>query len=235
MSLNPVLRSVYTTANHHGSLPAMYDVGVRILNKCMYYRVMQCLVFDEVPQRAPTLAETLHFTKLEKRDLLRFSQSASSELTPEFVHHALAKGDECYAILDGTNLASYGWYSRQPTRTNCEDLTLHFDWVNYVYMYKAFTVERYRGQRLHAIGVTQSLMRFRSLGYKGLLCYVESNNFDSLKSSYRMGYRSCGRIHVLRVAGQYIIRPQSECRDFGLTVAVDRKGVVGVADKAASG
>jgi len=66
-------------------------------------------------------------------------------------------------------------------------LLLHFDWVNYVYMYKAFTVERYRGQRLHAIGVTQSLVRFGSMGYRGLLCYVESNNFDSLKSSYRMG------------------------------------------------
>jgi len=50
-----------------------------------------------------------------------------------------------------------------------------------------------------------------------------------------MGYRSCGRIHVMRVAGQYIIRPQSECRYFGLTVAVDRKGAAGVAKKTASG
>jgi hypothetical protein len=155
-------------------------------------------------------------------------------LTTDFVRHALSKGDECYGVLDGTNLASYGWYSRKPTLTNCEDLILHFDQTNYVYMYKAFTVERYRGLRLHAIGVIRSLIRFRSIGYKGLLCYVESNNFDSLKSSYRMGYRNCGRIHVLRVGDNYFIRPQSRCRQFGLTVVVDRKVGAGIVRKTAS-
>jgi len=70
MSFSPVFRSVYTNARHHGGLPAIYDVSVRILNKCVYYRVMQCLVFDDVPQQVPTLPDTFRFTKLEERDLL---------------------------------------------------------------------------------------------------------------------------------------------------------------------
>jgi hypothetical protein len=170
----------------------------------------------EVNKDCLLLPPRFRFTNLDETDLLTFAQIDEYELTADFVRQALAKGDECYAILDGDILASYGWYSHHPTLTNSKDLILDFDRRTYVYMYKAFTLERYRGMRLHAAGVTRNLARCQALGFQGLLSYVESNNFDSLKSSYRMGYRKCGRIHVARIAGKYLIRTEPECERYGL-------------------
>ncbi|HLH30360.1 MAG TPA: GNAT family acetyltransferase, partial [Terriglobia bacterium] len=88
----------------------------------------------------------------------------------------------------------------------------------YVYMYKGFTAVAYRGQRLHAIGMTRALAEYQSRGFRGLVSYVESNNFDSLRSCYRMGYRNCGQIRVLRAAGKYFVRPDTHCRQYGLAI-----------------
>jgi hypothetical protein len=45
---------------------------------------------------------------------------------------------------------------------------------------------------------------------------VETNNFDSLKSCYRMGYVPCGNIRFVKVAGRYIIRADAACLSHNL-------------------
>jgi hypothetical protein len=41
---------------------------------------------------------------------------------------------------------------------------------------KGFTLPRYRGQRLHAIGMTRALCHYLAKGRRGIVCYVESTN-----------------------------------------------------------
>lgn len=218
MSVSLTVGTIRLKARNHGTLSTVYDLALRCLNKCLYYRVMQCLVIDEVKPESIPLEPHFRFVRLEERELRTFAAQPGTELTLEFIVDALAKGDECFAILQDDALASYGWYSRAPTLTNSPDLRLHFD-PNYIYMYKAFTLERYRGQRLHAAGVTRSLAYYRAKGFRGLISYVESNNFDSLKSSYRMGYRQCGRIRVMRLAGRYLINAEPQCRTYSLKIS----------------
>ena len=79
-------------------------------------------------------------------------------------------------------------------------MTLHFS-PEYVYMYKGFTHPNYRGQRLHAIGMNLALQEYLDRGYRGLVSYIESNNFSSLKSAYRVGYRDFGRVAVWKIFG----------------------------------
>jgi hypothetical protein len=164
-----------------------------------------------------SLPPQFRFVKLGLSELMKFSRNSEHELTPSFIHSSLEKGDECCAILDGDALASYGWYSRRPTLLDNEHLVLRFD-RNYVYMYKGLTVTAYRGQRLHAVGMTRALAAYKAAGYKGLVSYVESNNFDSLRSCYRMGYRDCGMIRVARIGGRYFVRCQPSCDQYGLGV-----------------
>ncbi len=221
MDLSTALGFVQRTARNHGTGPAAHDFAIRSVNKCLYYQIMQCLVIDAVDHRCLTLPPNLRFAKLTQNELLSFSKLPENELTTKFLSEAFAKNDECYAILEGDTLASYGWYSRNPTVTNSEDLVLHFD-PQYVYMYKGFTLKRYRGQRLHAIGMTRALEHYLSRGLNGLVSYVESNNFDSLKSCYRMGYRNCGRIRVMRLAGKYRVSAQPDCAPYGLTIRQKR-------------
>lgn len=129
---------------------------------------------------------------------------------------ALARGDECYGIFHGDTLAAYGWYSHQPTPLE-PDLILHFS-DQYVYMYKGFTHQRYRGEGLHAIGMTLALQDYLARGFKGLVSIVESNNFSSLKSVVRMGYGQFGSVYAMKILGRYVTYGTRGCEKFGLYV-----------------
>jgi hypothetical protein len=90
-------------------------------------------------------------------------------------------------------------------------------------MYKGFTDSRYRGQRLHAIGMTRALEHYLSKGFGGIVSYVESTNFDSLKSCFRMGYRVFGSIYVVRIFGRDFAFSSPGCRRFDFRVERKRQ------------
>jgi len=48
--------------------------------------------------------------------------------------------------------------------------------------------------------------------------YVESNNFASLKSTVRMGYRIFGTIAILKAFGVHVARASAGCRERGVRV-----------------
>jgi hypothetical protein len=212
------LTSAFTTfrrnIRNHGLLAATYDIVIRSINQFVYMKTLQCVVIEQVDPKSMTLPPHLHYARIEGSRLALLGRVKENELPDEFVQAALDAGDECHAIMDGNTLASYGWYSKAPTVVD-GDLLLHFD-PQYVYMYKGFTSKSYRGQRLHAIGMMCALNEYRNQGFKGLVAYVESNNFDSLKSCYRMGYKTCGRIRVLKLAGRYFVQADRGCSDYGL-------------------
>ena len=150
---------------------------------------------------------------LPAQELREYTRDPDTELSASFLDQALARGDECYAIRDGQTLAAYGWYSFGGTPIGIGDLVLSFD-RRYVYMYKGFTDPRYRGQRLHGIGMTRAMQHYKDNGCKGLVSYVEARNFDSLKSCLRMGYRVFGSVYVTRIFGRYVAFSSPGCRRF---------------------
>ena len=102
-----------------------------------------------------------------------------------------------------------------------EHLVLHFD-PAYTYMYKGYTVPAYRGARLHAVGMCQALRAFTTEGKAGLISYVQSNNFASLRSVARMGYRTFGRVYVLRRGSRAFLYATRSCRDYDFWVESTR-------------
>ena len=146
--------------------------------------------------------------------LMELVEQPEYELSKRFLNHALSNGDECYGFFYGSVLAAYSWYSNKATQINPADLVLHFDDA-YIYMYKGFTHPNYRGQRLYATGMTRALEPYLAQGYKGMLCYVESNNFASLKSCYRMGYADFGNLYVARLFNRYWLHSDPGCRRYG--------------------
>jgi hypothetical protein len=171
-------------------------------------------MINDPDPRCTNVEPPYQYAVLDRQTLLSFSEKNEYELAREFVVSALDKGDECHALLHGDTLASYGWYSAQPTLFN-DKLRFHFP-PDYRYMYKGFTLPSHRGHRLHAIGMTLALMKYRSAGSKGLVSLVEMNNFDSLKSCYRMGYVPCGSIRFVKVAGRYLIHVDAASQSHAL-------------------
>jgi GNAT superfamily N-acetyltransferase len=142
---------------------------------------------------------------LGTKDVWRYAADPQNDLDEESVRRALAAKDECFAIREGDRVAAYGWYSRAATSHISDTLRLHFD-PEWVYMYRGFTHPDYRGQRLHAIGMTMALERYLARGAKGFVSVVESDNKASLKSCYRMGYHDFGTIYEVRLARVFGIR-----------------------------
>lgn len=217
MSVPSVFRSARNMAENHGRRAALYDLTMRAVNRCMYYKELHCFMVEKVHPQSLELPDGFRFTRVDDNLVFELTKDPKHELNLRFARYALRKGDECFGIFDGDSLANYGWYSRKPTLMDNEDLYFHFD-PRFVYMYKGYTLDKYRGLRLHAISKTRSLAEFISRGAKGMISYIESNNFNSIKSTYRMGARACGRIRVMRLAGRYIVRTDQQCRQHGLTM-----------------
>jgi hypothetical protein len=191
----------------------LHDVAVKAINRLVVFKILRGVTIDRVdpaflpcpgPYRAMFLGEAA---------LREFSRDPATELPRAFLDDALDRGDECYALLAGETLAAYGWYTRKPTRLDLPDLALHFG-PEYIYMYKGFTHPAHRGRRLHAIGMTRALQHYLATGYRGLVSYVESNNFASLKSCYRMGYVRFGSIYVLKAPGLRLAHATAGCRPY---------------------
>jgi hypothetical protein len=109
-------------------------------------------------------------------------------------------------------VAAFGWYSNQPTAIG-GDLVLRFD-PSWVYMYKGYTLPTYRGKRLHGVGMTLALRAYTGRGARGLISYVKSSNFQSLRSTEKMGFRIFGDIYVLRALGRVLTWATPGCQPY---------------------
>jgi len=197
----------------------MYDATVRAINKLVYCKSLFFLVVEKIDRDSLELPANLRFAKMDRASLLACRSSKKYEMSESFLREAFAKGDECFAVLDGNNVVSYSWYSVRPTIIE-HNLRVRID-PGYVYRYKAWTLKEYRGQRLHAVGITLALSHYRSVGFKGLICCVESNNFSSLKSCYRTGYTHCAEIKVVQIGRKHLIRHSGSYEQYGLRITAD--------------
>jgi ribosomal protein S18 acetylase RimI-like enzyme len=198
-----------------GVVSTLYDVAFRAVNKLTYFRVLKTFKLETIEPESP-VDDGFQYAFLGRSELLDLARDPRHELSAEFVKVALAKGDECFAVLDGERLVAYGWWSHSGTPIK-DDVVLRFD-ERYVYRYKSYTAEEYRGRHVHGRAIQRALRQARAQGYQGLICYVESHNLSSLRSCRRAGYREFGRVFVLRLLGRYLVYCSPGCRRHGLWV-----------------
>jgi RimJ/RimL family protein N-acetyltransferase len=171
--------------------------------------ILKCLSIEKPDPAFLALDGKYRAGFLDPATIWRYAREPEYDLNEPSVHRALAAKDECFAIVDGDRLAAYGWYSRAGTAHLSDTLRLHFD-RDWAYMYRGFTHPAYRGQRLHAIGMTMALASYLQRGTRGFVSMVESRNEASLKSCARMGYTEFGTLYEFRIARLLGVRkPQS--------------------------
>lgn len=195
----------------------LHDLALRAANRVVLMKILKCMAIEGVNPEFAVCPEPYRATFLSPPVLRAFGKDPVNEMPDAFLDEALAKGDECFALLQGDQLAAYGWYSSGPTRIDPPDLVLH-PGPRHIYMYKGFTNAAHRGRRLHAIGMTLALAACLKRGFEGLVSYVESNNFASLKSTVRMGYEIFGTIAILKGFGMHYARASAGCRARGVSV-----------------
>jgi len=201
--------------SRHGAAATAYEAAVKALAAVADFKILRG-VFVDRPDQA-FLECPYQPMLLDEAALRRFAQDPANEMSQEFIDEATARGDQCYAICDGERLAAYGWYAFGATPIGLPGVLLYYS-PGYVYMYKGFTHNDYRGKRLHAIGMTRALQHYLSQGYRGIVSYVESINFDSLKSCFRMGYSVFGTVYVVKAFGRYYGFSTPGCRKYAFRV-----------------
>ena len=211
------MNRIRDSVTRYGVTGTIHDLGLRAANRVVLIKLLRCMAIERVNPDFTACPDPYRGLFLSAAMLREFGRDPANEMPGAFLDEALAKGDECFGLLKGDELAAYGWYSSQPTRIDPPDLLLH-PGGRFIYMYKGFTHLAHRGRRLHAIGMTLALQAYLARGFRGLVSYVESNNFASLRSVARMGYEIFGTIAVLKAFGTLCTRASAGCRDLGVTV-----------------
>ena len=62
--------------------------------------------------------------------------------------------------------------------------------------------------------VTLALQAYLARGYRGIVSYVDWNNFASLKSCARMGYHDFGNITIAGLGRHYVLHHDAGCRQY---------------------
>jgi ribosomal protein S18 acetylase RimI-like enzyme len=206
------LRSI---SKHFGPEAAVHRAVLGAANKIAPFRYLRCFALtmsSRVPH-GPPRGYRVGF--LGPEILARApTQAAGEEMDAAFIASALARGDRCYGALHGDTIASFAWYATRATAI-ADDVWLSFD-DDLGYMYKAYTAPEHRGQRLHGACVTRALAEYARDGYRGLVCYIESTNFASIRSNQRVGYRDFGRIVTVELGGRTFVHSTKGCERFGL-------------------
>lgn len=200
---------------HHGINNVLYQYSLKLINKVMFVNILTCMTISKTNHASLIVDSKYDHGFLDANKLIDFAKDQDHDLPISFLEHALNKGDKCYAVTEEGQLASYGWYSNKDTLTNIHQLKFCFD-SNYIYMYKGLTKKDYRGQKLHAVGMSWALNRYKEEGFRGLVSYVDSTNFDSLKSCWRMGYEKVGVIYIFKIFGKVFHYPSRSCKKFNI-------------------
>ena len=219
MNIGNVVQHIMDTDKHFGHAAALYELEYRGVNRLVpvsVLRGMTAVLRDIDPRLFNAAPFDARFCTRDELLAAARHPEITEEMRPDFVERALERHDECFGIFDGDRLASFGWYSSRPTSIQA-DLYLHFD-PTWMYMYKGFTVGAYRGKRLHGIGMSLALREYTTRGFKGLISYVEANNFASLRSTEKMGYRQFGSVYVARLGGRVVSWSTPGCKPYDFHV-----------------
>ncbi len=210
MNLVARVRKLLDDRKSLGCKNLLTQYSLALLNRIVMVKVfvLVTLTPETVDKEYYNLPRGFEGRFLSPAEVRQMSGDPSLDMPAEFIEGALAKGDRCYGIIDVTGsdqiLAGYGWYSESPT-VIYEPLEVTFN-HEYIYMYRGFTRPAYRGRRLHAYGMALAMYALVGQGpavgrlCRGLLSYVEAQNFISLKSVFRFGYQALGKLVLIQVS-----------------------------------
>jgi predicted GNAT superfamily acetyltransferase len=188
MALNSKL-SYYTT----------HTLLLKIINKFIKLKVLRCLVLTEINSNLHELTSEFCIEFQDKNNINKYFTNRYTDITEDIKTDAITKCDDCLCIFDSEkNIAAYSWFSAKDTWSGMYDLDFEIS-PEYIYTYKVFTDTKFRGQRLHAHQMKHALDHYQASGFKGIICHVYSDNYNSLKSSYRMGFKDIGSYYVLNI------------------------------------
>ena len=183
----------------HGIFKTVFRLFSQFVNKLFTLKIRYLIKLDLKALNSKYLAvdDRFQITRLEPAWLFQHLNLEEYQMSKSFLNRVQRKGDICFGILNNGKVASFSWYSNKPSLLLNGELELRFN-DNYLYVYNGYTHPDYRGQRLLATGISNALRELSILGYNNFISVVAFDNFSSLKSVYRMGWKKVGKFIFIR-------------------------------------
>jgi hypothetical protein len=216
------IRFVLRLLDRYGPAAAVHYVAYRALSRLLHYRAFVGVVTTMDAMRLDSdipLPEGYRSGFVTVNELGQYVDDPGNDLSPGFLEEFRQRGCCCYGIFHGERLVSYSFYAHKPVSIDAE-LMMHFD-PRFTYVYKSFTLREHRGLQLHSIGMSRVLHDLRTRDEsEGLIAYVESTNYGSLRSGARMGHREFGVIRYVRLFGRGRLWRSPGCAAFGFQITL---------------
>jgi len=215
MTIKSAMATIQRDLKYFGTACTIYDIFLRVLNWFVFLKVLRVIAISEIPTK-PALPPNFRFEHIPVGEVARLSQNPEYALHPRLLHEMARGNNTCFGIYDGRTLANYMFVFVTPALMT-DELEVAFG-PRYAYLCAAFTHPRYRGLHVNSLGVDLGVREYLTRGFREILAYVESNNFSSLKSFARCGWRTVGTVHILRLFGRYIIHNGRGCSAYAFRV-----------------
>ena len=196
----------------------------QILNKLFYFECLHVmrLSMKDINSKYLSLHNGFSGKFLSSEEIEKYFLGNDSEF--ELPPNVLENRDECFAILENLEIASYGWYSKKPTAVTGEfKISIP---QNFRYMHHGYTSEKYRGKRLHAIGMSKALQILSmNKDCDGLVSVVSAENASSLVSTERLGFVPIGKIFIIAKLNRYFVFHTKNCQSAGVSLRKNRPNI----------
>jgi hypothetical protein len=214
---------VFDYGRHLGIRRALSRGAYVSANKLMALSILECvqLRLEDVNTALIDAAGRYECRFLAADEIRRFG----GELSPNgerVASEAVARGDACYAVIDGGKPASVSFYSPHPTPV-LNDLVVGFDPACWC-MYGGYTSPPFRGRRLHALGVLSGAIELFDRGVPALVGIYERTNYRSMLSALRMGWKPCGTLLRIGIGPWMRLSRNAEARTAGIYLERRRIG-----------
>lgn len=144
------------------------------------------------------LPRELRLAVLDRASDLTAYRRFRPDQEPALLDGRLARGDLCFAVLDGERLAHATWASasRGPLPYLDADVALgHGD----VCLYDSFTDHAWRGRGLSRCRDELCRRHYRAAGMRRTLALIARENAAGLRTAAPLGYRPIGEYGLLRL------------------------------------
>ena len=119
MDIQAVRELISRELRDYGVWRTIYDLSYRAGNLVVPFAIWHGVVVEQPQPEFLRLPEGIQ-GRLLGADAMSAYAGAENNLDEQFLEEAREKGDLCMALFSGGTLASYGWYSNQPTDISSE-------------------------------------------------------------------------------------------------------------------
>ena len=205
----------------HGLLRTLFHISYIKLNCVIGFTHYHCVELkpNNIKSNYFKIDNQFQFARLDFKQLAEYCDREGYRLGKKFLNTAEMKSDLCYGFLNNRELVAYNWFCSKPTLVKDGLFEMRFG-ERYLFMSWGYTLPDYRGRRLHAIGMANALQELSIKGYKGLVGIIVGNNFNSLNSCIRLGFKKVGNFICIRIFKKYFVLSTGENKKLGFELRV---------------